>query len=318
MANETLCFDLGGTKLACALVDARGRVRLYRRTQIVMARGFDGLIESFREVSEEHLKESKNVNAVAVSSAGPLDPSTGVLLDPTNFLTAGKGWGVLPLKDRLQKIFKRPVIVENDAACAVLAEVWRGQARGIKNAMVMTLGTGLGIGVVANGTLVRAGRNLHTEAGHLPLNAWSKHHRCACGARGCAESYLSGSHFAREVGRALGLPKLTGEELVKMALNNDRRIGEWMTIYARRLALAIRMYAMIYAPEVVVLAGGFAGAAPFFLPKTKKLLVPLFRRHTRGINLLPTVKISKFKDEAGVIGAAGCAAPFCRDLRLTR
>lgn len=302
--NETLCFDLGGTKLACALVDAKGRVRLYKRTQVIMAHGFDGLIDTFKEVSQEALKANKNVAKVAVSSAGPLDPGTGVLLDPTNFLTHGKGWGVLPLKDRLQQAFERPVLVENDAACAVLAETWRGQARGFENAMVLTLGTGLGVGVVANGHLVRAGRGLHPEGGHLALNAWSKHHRCACGARGCAESYLAGSHFAREVGRAIGRPRLSGEELVKMAQNKDPRVDEWMTIYARRLAHAIRMFGMIYAPEVIVLAGGFAHAAPLFLPETKKLLVPLFKRYSKGINLLPVVKVSKFKEEAGVIGAA--------------
>lgn len=301
--SEVLCFDLGGTKLACALVDARGRERMFKKTQVVMSKGFEGLLKCFSDVSREHLKANRDVLGVAVSSAGPLDPGTGVLLDPTNFLTAGKSWGVLPLKDRLQEILERPVIVENDAACAILAEVWRGQARGFKNAMVLTLGTGLGVGVVANGELVRAGRELHPEGGHLPLNAWSKNHRCACGARGCAESYLAGSHFAREVGKAIG-SRLTGENLVEMAHNKDPRIDEWMTVYARRLALAIRMYAMIYAPEVVVLTGGFAAAAPYFLPKTKKALVPLFRRHTKGINLLPVVKVSKFKEEAGVIGAA--------------
>lgn len=302
--TEILCFDLGGTKLACALVDAKGQVRHYKRSQVVMAKGFEGLINAFRDVSKEHLKMNKNVAAVAVSSAGPLDPSTGVLLDPTNFLTAGKSWGVLPLKDKLQELFERPVIVENDAACAVLAEVWRGQARGFKNAMVLTLGTGLGVGVFANGELVRAGRGLHPEGGHLPLNAWSKHHRCACGARGCAESYLAGSHFAKEVGKAIGIPRLSGEELVNMAQAKDPRVDEWMTIYARRLSHAIRMFAMIYAPEAIVLAGGFAAAAPHFLPKTKKLLVPLFKRHTKGVNMLPVVKVSRFKDEAGVIGAA--------------
>jgi glucokinase len=302
--TEILCFDLGGTKLACSLVDGRGNSRLYNRTNIVMAKGFEGMLQSFREVSRECLKANKNVLGVAVSSAGPLDPSSGVLLDPTNFLTNGKSWGILPLKDRLQELFERPVIVENDAACAVLAEVWRGQARGFKNAMVLTLGTGLGVGVFANGALVRAGRGLHPEGGHLALNAWSKHHRCACGARGCAESYLAGSHFAREVGKAIGLPRLTGEDLVNMAVNKDPRVQEWMKTYARRLAQAIRMFSMIYAPEVIVLTGGFAGAAPHFLPTTKKLLVALFRRYTKGVNMLPVVKISKFKDEAGVIGAA--------------
>jgi glucokinase len=302
--NETLCFDLGGTKLACALVDGRGRIRHFKRAQVVMSHGFDGLIQTFQDVAKEALKINKNVSWVAVSSAGPLDPSTGVLLDPTNFLTHGKGWGVLPLKDRLQQTFERPVLVENDAACAALAEVWRGQAKGFENAMILTLGTGLGVGVVANGQLVRAGRGLHPEGGHLPLNAWSKHHRCGCGARGCAESYLAGSHFAKEVGKAIGIPRLTGEQLVQMGHNKDPRVDEWMHTYARRLALAIRMFSMIYAPEVVVLAGGFAHASPYFLPETKKLLVPLFRRHSKGVNLLPVVKVSRFKEEAGVIGAA--------------
>jgi glucokinase len=302
MNEETLCFDLGGTKLACALVDRNGYARKFSRVLVPMSRGFDGVIDAFQAVSREHFSTAQ-ITSVAVSSAGPLDPATGILLDPTNFLTAGQSWGLFPLKDKLNQLFDKPVMVENDAACAVLAEVWKGKAQGFQNVLVFTLGTGLGVGVISNGELVRAGRGLHPEGGHLSMNAWSKR-RCACGARGCAEAYLSGSNFVKEVGSALGLPALTGEELVLMAEVKDPRVEEWMQIYAKRLALAIRMFSMIYAPEIVVLAGGFASAAPYFLPRTEELLVPLFKRYSEGVNLLPKVRVSRFKDEAGVIGAA--------------
>lgn len=300
----SLCFDLGGTKLAAGLVSHTGKITGYTKVSVETSKGFAGLVATFAQLGKDLLAQAPPINGVAVSSAGPLDPETGVLLDPTNFLTRGHGWGILPLRAELRRVFRRPVWVDNDAACALLAEVWKGSAKGYKNALVMTLGTGVGIGILANGRLVRAGRGLHPEAGHLSLNAFDHTHKCACGAYGCIEAYLSGVHFAKEVGTSMQRPELTGEELVAMAKAGDPSAREWLQVYGERLAMAIRELSMIYAPEIVVLAGGFTAASKYFLPQTRKVLGPLFRRHREGVDMEPRLTVSQFSEQAGLLGAA--------------
>src|SRR5690606_33995027 len=116
----------------------------------------------------------------------------GELLNPTNLTTQGQKWGVVPLTKQVGRRLKLKVKLESDAAAAVLAEHWVGAGRRIKNLVVVTLGTGVGLGVMANGEIVRSGRNLHTEGGHIMLHPEDKIYPCGCGNYGCAEAFLSG------------------------------------------------------------------------------------------------------------------------------
>ncbi|HMN68640.1 MAG TPA: ROK family protein, partial [Bdellovibrionales bacterium] len=178
-----LCFDLGGTKLRAALVTGDGKILESATAPVDQHGGVNGLIALFDEVAGR-LPRTK-YKAVSVASAGPLHAGRGVLLDPTNFFTDMKSWGVVPLVARLKKVFKKPVYLENDAAAAVLGEAWKGgHGKGAKNLLAMTLGTGVGIGIIANGELVRAGRGLHTEVSHMPIKAGDKNYPCGCGAYG--------------------------------------------------------------------------------------------------------------------------------------
>ncbi len=300
-ANQYLCFDLGGTKLFAALINDRGRIVDHTVKRIDQSRGLGGLIENFRELGDSLDGRYKSVS---VASAGPLHAERGVLLDPTNFFTDGKSWGVVPLVARLKKVFKKPVHLENDAAAAVLAEAWRGgHGRGGKNIVAITLGTGVGIGCVANGELVRAGQGLHTEVSHIPINSEDRGYPCACGAYGCIEAYLAGTHFARHLSRRLGR-ELDGNQCLLLAREGEETALAAFADYGRRLAEALRSVAVLFAPEVVVLSGGFTKAAPFFLPATTEHLPKLMARHREGVDLLPKIKVSKLGDKAGVLGAA--------------
>jgi glucokinase len=297
----TLCFDLGGTKLRGAYVDGRGRITAHAVSRVRQDEGFDGLIRLFKETAGQ-LPKAK-FKSVSVASAGPLHPERGILLDPTNFFTGEKSWGVLPLVRDLKKAFKKPVRLENDAAAAVLGERWKGGHGKAKNILAMTLGTGVGIGVICNDELVRAGRGLHPEASHIPLDMNAKEYPCGCGAFGCIEAYLAGSHFAYRLGRLKGRA-LSGEEAVALAKGGDVWVQEAFREYGRYLAQAIRALAIVFAPEVVVISGGFSHASSLFLEETKALLPGLMERYRKGIDLLPEVKVSKLQDDAGILGAA--------------
>jgi len=297
-----LCFDLGGTKLKGAYINGQGKILAHATKAVRQEEGFKGLVNLFREVADELPKKQK-YKMVSVASAGPLHPEKGVLLDPTNFFTGDKSWGVLNLVGALKKVFKKKVLLENDAAAAVLGEKWKGGHGNAENIVAITLGTGVGIGIMANGQLVRAGRGLHPEASHIPLNLDNKDFPCGCGAFGCIEAYLGGNHFSARLGRLKGRP-LTGQESVALAQHGDVWVQEAFKEYGRHLGHAIRALCVTFAPEVVVLSGGFSHASDLFLKETNAYLPELMKRYREGIDLLPKVKISKLQSEAGILGAA--------------
>ncbi len=304
VARNLLCFDLGGTKLRAALVSPKGRILTEAAVvRVRQSEGFKGLIAIFQEATEQLGVTAKDYRKISIASAGPLHPASGVLLDPTNFFTEKKSWGVLPLVKALTKNFKKPVLLENDAAAAVIGEQWKGGHGRAKNILAMTLGTGVGVGVIANGALTRAGRGLHTEAGHIPLDINAKDYPCGCGANGCIEAYLAGSHFAHRLGRLKGRP-ISGEEAVALANGGDVWVQEAFKEYGRHLAQAVRTLSVLFAPEVVVISGGFSHAHKLFLEETTQLLPQLMERYRDGIDLLPKIKVSKLQDEAGILGAA--------------
>jgi len=297
-----LCFDLGGTKLMAAVINSKGRVLAHRSKSVEQARGFAGLLSDFKFLADS--LPAHRYKVVSVASAGPLHSGRGVLLDPTNFFTDQKSWGVVPLVARLKRLFGLPVFLENDAAAAALAESWKGgHGKRSANLLALTLGTGVGVGVIANGSVVRAGRGLHPEASHIPLASEVLVSPCACGAFGCVESYLGGTHFAKRLGTTLGRT-VTGAECLQLAQAGDERALEAFREYGRHLALAIRAFAVLFAPEVIVLSGGFSRASEFFLPTALAELPGLMERYREGVDLLPRVEVSKLGDLMGVLGAA--------------
>lgn len=299
-----LCFDLGGTKIKAALVSATGRIVNEVSQQVDQSKGYQGLLKDFKSLADQ-LATGK-FKSIAVASAGPLHPGRGELLDPTNFFTGGKSWGVLKLTAALKKVFKQNVYLENDAAAAALGEQWKGGHKKSDNLIAMTLGTGVGIGVIANGQLVRAGQGLHPEASHIPLNFEDKSHRCGCGAYGCIEAYVGGSHFTRKLGERLGRT-LTGQEALLLANDGHPEALKAFRSYGEHLAYSIRTLSILFAAETVVLSGGFSHASPHFLQTTRAVLPDLMTRYREGVDLLPEVRISKLQDDAGILGAAAMA-----------
>ncbi len=305
MAQSTsayLCYDLGGTKLRAAMINSQGKILKQNTERINQALGAKGLIQLFKKMADD-LEPKGRFKSVSIASAGPLHSEKGILIDPTNFFTEQKSWGVVPLVALVKKALKKPVRLENDAAAAVLGEMWKGGHGQAKNLVAMTLGTGVGIGALANGELVRAGRGLHPEASHIPINAEDKAYPCGCGAYGCIEAYLAGMHFSRRMGARMGR-SLTGHDAVLLAKEGNAQILESFKEYGRYLAMAIRSLAVTFAPEVVVLSGGFSHAHALFLPETNKVLPGLLERYREGIDLLPKVKVSRLQDDAGILGAA--------------
>ncbi|OFZ13595.1 MAG: hypothetical protein A2Z20_09675 [Bdellovibrionales bacterium RBG_16_40_8] len=306
--KKVLAFDLGGTKLACAVVNSQGKILEENKILVDLRQGPRSLINQFVELGTPLIKKYK-LKAGAIASAGPLDPIRGILLNPTNLKTNGASWGVVPLIREVQKKLKIKLQLENDAAAAMWAEHWVGSGRGVANIVIVTLGTGVGVGVLANKKLVRSGRNLHPEAGHIIIdhqNTDSKNAAwlCGCGNYSCAEAFLSGVNFTKHLSEKWSEPNLTGEKLVARARRGEEEVLIEFRNYGKRLASFLRSLIVLFSPEKVILSGGFSHAADLFLPTCEARLRELLTTRREGVDLLPQIKVSQFRDEAGLLGAA--------------
>lgn len=302
--KKVLAYDLGGTKVAVGVVDARGKVLEEIRVPVLIAEGKKALITQLADLGRQLMTNHRGIRVAGFASAGPLDAESGVLLDPTNFSTEGKSWGKFPIAPLLSQKLGIPVKLENDAAAAILAEHWVGAAKRHDNAMILTLGTGLGTGIIVDNRLVRAGQGQHPEAGHLILNYNDQSAPCGCGNLGCAEAYLSGRSFGRRARARFGNAQLGAKDVAELARKRDPRALAAFEEYARVMAVALHNYAVIYAPEIVVFTGSFADAADLFLDATRRHLEHLLARRRIGVDLLPKLALSTLDNRAGLVGGA--------------
>lgn len=302
--KQVVGIDLGGTKVSAGVVSEDGHIHRVLRESVILHRGPSGLIEQLARITNELHMSFPNIQGVGLASAGPLDPANGRLLDPTNLHGKHERWGEVPLSSLLAKEVALPVRLENDAAAAALAEGWKGSGVGVRNFVVMTLGTGLGVGVVANGSLLRSGRGLHPEVGHVYLRAGDISAPCGCGNYGCAEAFLSGVNFTRRLASQWREPDLTGEQLVIRARAGDQRTEEALAEYAHYFSQMITTLVVLFSPEKILISGGFSEATDLFLPMAlDKIRIQLSTRRI-GIDLLPEIGLAKLGLETGLLGGA--------------
>ncbi len=304
MSQKALSYDLGGTKLAAAIVNARGQILDQIWVQVNLEKGKEAVIQQLADLGKVLLEKYPETSRIGVASAGPLDPKKGELLDPTNFVNSEGSWGKVPLSKILKRKLKLSVYLENDAAAAALAENWIGASKGYQNAISITLGTGLGTGIICNGKLTRAGRHLHPEAGHQILRANDSSAICACGNLGCAEAYLSGNGFARRAAHQFNNPLLTAKQVTELARQGDIKAQQAFEEFAELMSVAIQNYIRIFCPEIIVFTGSFAAASDVFMPKVKEHLQRILKRQRKGTSLLPKLTLSTLNNEAGLIGGA--------------
>ncbi|MCO5143287.1 MAG: ROK family protein [Oligoflexia bacterium] len=291
-------IDLGGTKIAAGVVNKQGKIFESLILSTNVKGEWPGLRKQILDLVQ-YFSQKHQIRAVGIGSAGPLDSDKGLLLDPTNFHWKRR----VPVKlvAELQKSLNMPVFLENDAAASILAENWKGKAK--PNSIILTLGTGLGIGVFSNGALVRGGRNLHPEGGHLIIHPNDKKNKCGCGNFGCAEAYLSGKNFERIASREFK-KNINGKEIVLLAKKKNKKALRLLNEYAHNLALYLHSLVVLYYPEEIIFAGSFAAVFPYIEKTTKKDLFQLIERRLDTIPLMPKLRRSNLGNEAAFLGGA--------------
>lgn len=304
--HPVIAIDIGGTKIASAIVSGSGKMTGFTRTPVLISEGKEAFLAQIELIVKSHLAKEPKIKDVGIACAGPLDSYNGILLDPTNFRTNGKTWGAYPLIAALQKRMpKMRFTLENDAAAAVLAEKWVGGAKPYQNAMIMTLGTGLGAAAIVSGVLARSSHKLHPDAGLILVNYDDLTAPCGSGNFGSAESYLSGGNFVKRARTAMGKKELSVHDVLKLARSGNKKINQMLEEYSDVFAATLYNYATIYGPEIVILSGSFAKAHRYFLPRAKRALKQLLKRRRVGdIDLMPKIILSPLGNESCLLGGA--------------
>lgn len=295
---NVLALDIGGTKIAAGIVDQSGRFLKQTKIPTPAASWKDAKTEIVK-LCKDLLAEFPDVKACGISSAGPLHAPSGRILNPTNM-----SWGEVDITKELEAELKISVLLENDAAAAVIGEHWLGQFKGSPSLVMLTLGTGLGFGVMLEHQSLRGGRGLHPEGGHLILDINDPTAVCGCGAYGCAEAYLAGSHFLKRARQAFAQPEMKIEEFLEQAEHKHPQAIELFENYSLRLAQMVHNCMILFYPYQVILGGSFAKASRFFLPRTYEHLDRMMIK--RPTEWRPEIAVTQLSN-AGILGAAKLA-----------
>jgi len=291
-------IDLGGTNLKVALLDLRYQIKdrevLNTQKFIKKENLICAIIDSINKIIENNNLSRADILGIGLGLPGPIDYERGVV----HFFPNIPGWKGVNLKTILERRLRLPVFVDNDAKLMSLAEYKLGAAKGSRNAVCITLGTGVGGGIIINGHLYRGFCNASGEIGHMPIN--EKGPRCNCGGRACLETYIGNNRILKEA-RRMFRRDITLEELSCLARKQNRQAQTiWLKI-ARRLAVALVGAVNLLNPDCIVIGGGVAGAGKILFDNIRKIIA----RHAMSVQARH-VKVFKAKlgNNAGLIGAA--------------
>ena len=201
MSSHVVGIDIGGTKLAAVVADKDGNILHKVRKPTESQRGPQHAVQLILSMVDEVLDlatlRREDISGIGVSCGGPLDTKTGIIYSPPNL----PGWDALPLKDLIESKFHIPTIIENDANASALAEARFGGGRGYDYVLYMTMSTGIGGGIVANGEIYHGANDSAGEVGHQILLPDGP--LCGCGKYGCLEALCSGPSIARRAQEAV-------------------------------------------------------------------------------------------------------------------
>lgn len=290
-------IDIGGTKIAVGLVNDRGQVLARTDTPIYVERGPQEALGRILEILKTLEQETGGaIDGIGIGCTGPVDPVTGELGD-VNTLPGWQGWNpVLELSTKLEVT----AAMENDADAAALGEARWGSGKGKRSLVCITVGTGIGAGVILNGEIYRGANNSHAELGHHIIESAGPH--CTCGAYGCWESLACGPSmeqwFAEQIG---GEVALTAKDIFAMARAGDTTALLAVRREAKYLGMGLANIVSILMPEAIVLGGSIMQSFDLLLDGMQTMV----RENCRLVPYqLCEISVASLGPNVGLIGAA--------------
>jgi glucokinase len=285
-----LAFDLGGTDLKVARIAGNGAVDGFLKLPSNAIQGEAALFEAIRGAAGS-VGAASQLAIAGFGSPGVLHPESGIIVDRTPNLRLPADY---PMRTRLEALLGRRVVIDNDANCAALAEHTAGAARGARLSLTVTVGTGVGCGIVADGRVLRGAFGGAGEIGHMPLGSTGP--ACGCGVAGCAEPMASGSGLVARA-REAGLDVTNAREVFD---SRDPRAALVIDYMVDHLARMLGAATALLNPDVIVVGGGVAQAGERLLePLRKACERTMLASHRRALRIVPAA----LGEQAGVIGA---------------
>ena len=292
-----LAIDIGGTEVKLGLVDRAGTIHARHRARV----DFDGyetpiLTTVLKEARAFVDRENAEIEGVGASVAGQIDTETGVIIGTNGRIPNYEGSRV---KEALEAEFAVPAAALNDANAAALGECFIGRGRGMENVLMVTLGTGVGGGIVLDGKIFGGARGIAGELGHFTL--YQDGERCTCGKNGCYECYASASALVRRAERETGETGLDGRIIFDRAQAGDPAMQRVLGAWIDDIAAGITGLVHIFNPEIVLIGGGVSAREALLIePLRRKVLFGAMPRF--GENLI--LQRAALANDAGLVGAA--------------
>lgn len=304
-------IDIGATNIKIGLLDTDFKIFKKKKLSTAEFQNKEAVIEALVKTVFLFQKEAKcKIKAMGIGAPGLIDPEKGII----HYLVNISGWKDVPLRKILERRLKMPVFVDNDVNVMALAELYRGRAKGKKNVVCLTLGTGVGGGLILEGRLYRGSTFSAGEIGHIPLNENGP--GCNCGGKACLERYVGNRYIIEEVLEKLKkaplptiIPDLVKDDLSKVnpeILSMAVRKGDLLAKEAwqgvgRHIGNCLAGIVNLLNPEMIIIGGGIAGAGEILFDTIRKTVkerampVP-----AQAVKIVP----AKLKEDAGLIGAA--------------
>lgn len=309
-------IDLGGSAIRAGSVTKEGHLHHFKRVNIPQERRKDLVLISITDIVKDIITlenaRGNKVVAVGIGSPGIIRMERGIIVTSPNF----PGWKNVPLRSLIENSVHLLVSLDNDANAAAFGEKWRGAGQKVKSLVCMTLGTGIGGGIILDGNVWHGAWGMAGEVGHITVNPEGQ--RCNCGNYGCLEAYSSATGMVKsaikaiEEGKRTALRrlsggdsgKITGKMIYDAAAGGDRLSIHVFREAGRYLGIAMANLIHILNPEMIVLTGGVTEAWDLFIPAAREEL----EKRTYHLSAGKTkILRGKLPGTAGVVGAAGLA-----------
>lgn len=292
-----LAIDIGGTAVKMGLVDEQGTIHARHEASVC----YDGyrtpiLTTVIREAKAFLQREQAQAEGIGVSATGQVDDTAGAVIG-----TNGKipGYEGTQIKREMEAAFGVPAYALNDANAAALGECFAGRAKGFRHVLMVTLGTGVGGGIVLGGRIFGGARGIAGELGHFTL--YQDGVSCPCGKRGCFESYAATTALVRRAIEATGEPELNGRIIFSRAAAGDKIMCGVLSRWIDDIAAGISGLVHIFNPEIVLIGGGVSAQEELLIaPLRRRVLESVMPRFGEGL----LIERATLGNDAGLIGAA--------------
>ena len=307
-------IDLGGTNIKAGIVNEDGKIVKSMSTKTKKGVEPDVIIKDMVDLTKKLIDSCgitiKDILHIGIGVPGIANNETGVVVKAVNISFLD-----VPIREKMQKYFNVPIYLANDANCAALAESLFGETKGVKNSLTVTIGTGIGGGIIINNELYEGSNFAGGELGHISLIMDGK--QCSCGRKGCFEVYASATALKNQAMEVVSKNKNTtiynkvsgdinrveARVVFECAKRKDKVAEEIIDKYIKYLSAGLITLINIFQPDVIAIGGGVSNAGEYFLNKVKNT-IKNSNEMARELEKRTVIKLAKLGNDAGIIGAA--------------